>query len=95
MSHPPLRIYYTVFALLLALLAVTVGAAEVDLGWANFLLAATIASVKAVLILLFFMHLRYSPPLIWMVCGGSLFFLAIMFVITLSDYWTRGWLPGS
>jgi cytochrome c oxidase subunit 4 len=54
--------------------------------------AATIATTKAVLILLYFMHLRYSPPLVWLVSGGSLFFLAIMFVITLADYFSRDWL---
>ncbi len=61
-------------------------------GLLNFLLAVTIATTKAVLILLYFMHLRYSPPLIWLVSGGSLFFLAILFAITLSDYFSRDWL---
>jgi cytochrome c oxidase subunit 4 len=92
MSHPSVRIYYEIFGLLVLLLAVTVGAAELDLGRLNFLVAATIATTKAVLILLYFMHLRYSPPLVWMVSCGSLFFLAIMFVITLADYFSRGWL---
>jgi cytochrome c oxidase subunit 4 len=75
MSHPATKVYYIVFLLLLVLLAVTVGAAEVDLGRLNFPLAVTIATTKAALILLFFMHLRYSPPLVWLVSGGSLFFL--------------------
>ena len=92
MSHPSVQIYYLIFAALALLLALTVGAAEVDLGRLNFLVAVTIATTKAVLILLYFMHLRYSPPLVWLVSGGSLFFLAILFAITLSDYFSRGWL---
>jgi cytochrome c oxidase subunit 4 len=92
MSHPSPGIYYAIFAVLMVLLIVTVGAAEIDLGPLNFLVAVTIATTKAVLILLYFMHLRYSPPLVWTVSGGSLFFLAIMFAITLSDYFSRGWL---
>jgi cytochrome c oxidase subunit 4 len=94
MSHRSTNVYYVVFGLLLVLLAATVAAAEVDLDRLNFLLAVTIATTKAVLILLFFMHLRDSPSLIWLVSGGSLFFLAIMFGITFSDYISRGWLSG-
>lgn len=93
-SHPSVTTYYTVFALLLLLLAATVGIAELDLGRLNFLAAVTIATTKAILILLFFMHLRHSPSLIWLFCGSSLFFLAILFTITLSDYLSRGWLGG-
>jgi cytochrome c oxidase subunit 4 len=92
MAHASTRIYYVIFALLMILLAVTVAAAEVDLGRLNFLAAVMIATTKAVLILLFFMHLRDSTPLTWLISGGSLFFLAIMFAITLSDYLSRGWL---
>jgi cytochrome c oxidase subunit 4 len=92
MSHPSTRVYYIVFIALLVLLVVTVGAADINLGRWNFLLAVTIATTKAALILLYFMHLRYSPRLIWLLSGGSLFFLAILFVITLSDYFSRGWL---
>jgi cytochrome c oxidase subunit 4 len=77
---------------LLVLLVVTVAAAEINLGRWNFALAVAIATTKAALILLFFMHLRYSPRLIWLLSGGSLFFLAIMFAITLSDYFSRDWL---
>ena len=89
MSHASTRAYYIVFALLLVLLAVTVGVAEVDLGRINFLVAMSVATSKALLILLIFMHLRDSRPLVWLFCGASLFFLAIMFVITMSDYISR------
>jgi cytochrome c oxidase subunit 4 len=90
--HPSTRSYYVVFGVLLVLLAVTVGAAEIDLGQFNFPVAVAIATSKAVLIVLFFMHLRYSPALVWLFSGGSLFFLAIMFGQTIIDYISRGWL---
>jgi len=89
-AHPPARTYYVVFAALVVLLLATVGVANVDLGWLNFPLAAAIASLKALLILLYFMHVRYSTPLVWLVAGAGFFWLAILFSLTLSDYLTRG-----
>jgi cytochrome c oxidase subunit 4 len=89
-AHPTTGVYYTVFAALIVLLVVTVAVAEFDFGPFNFLAAATIASIKALLIILFFMHVRYSTPLIWVVAGAGFFWLAILFGLTLSDYWTRG-----
>jgi cytochrome c oxidase subunit 4 len=87
--HPTHRVYYTVFGALLALLVVTVVVAELNLGLVAFLVAVTVATVKAVLILLYFMHVRYSPPLTWLVAGAAFFWLAILFSLTLSDYYTR------
>ena len=87
--HPSHRVYYTVFAALLALLAITVIVAEFQLGLLAFLVAVTGATVKAVLILLYFMHVRYSPPLTWLVAGAAFFWLTILFSLTLSDYYTR------
>ena len=55
-------------------------------------LALGIAVVKAVLVLLFFMHLLHSTRLTWVVIGASLFWLGILMVLTLSDYLTRRWL---
>jgi cytochrome c oxidase subunit 4 len=92
-AHPSLRVYYLVFAALLALLVVTVVMAEVELGAFNFFVAAAIATLKAVLIMLFFMHVRYSLPLTWLVAGAGFFWLGILFVLTLSDYLTRGVIP--
>lgn len=89
MQHPTLKTYYVVFAALLVLLVATVFVAELDLGAWNFLAAASIATVKAVLIILFFMHVRYSQPLIWLVAGAGFFWLAIMFALTMADYLTR------
>jgi cytochrome c oxidase subunit IV len=87
--HPTHRVYYTVFGALLALLVVTAVVAEMKLGLLAFLVAVTVATVKAVLILLYFMHVRYSPPLTWLVAGAAFFWLAILFTLTLSDYYTR------
>lgn len=87
--HPTLGTYIAVFVALLVLLAVTVFAAEVELGRFNFLAAAAIATVKAVLIVLFFMHVKYSTPLTWLVSAAGFFVLAILFALTMSDYLTR------
>lgn len=91
--HPATRVYYAVFAALLVLLAATVGIAQIDLGAANFLAAALVATSKALLIMLFFMHVRYSPPLTWLVAFSGFAWLAILFAFTLADYFTRPQLP--
>jgi cytochrome c oxidase subunit 4 len=54
--------------------------------------ALTIAVLKATLVVLFFMHVKYSTRLTWAVVLGSIFWLGIMFVLTMSDYLTRAWL---
>ncbi len=59
----------------------------------NAVVALTIACLKATLVVLYFMHVRYSGRLIWLVIIAAIFWLAIMFAITFSDYWTRNWLP--
>jgi cytochrome c oxidase subunit 4 len=89
-AHPTVRTYFVVFAALVLLLVATVAVAEVDLGRLSFPLAAAIASLKALLILAYFMHVRYSPPLVWLIAGAGCFWLAILFGLTLSDYFTRG-----
>jgi len=67
---------------------------SIDLGPGNVAVALIIAVCKALLVALFFMHLRYSSKLLWVVTGGGLFWLGIMLALTLSDYLTRGWLAG-
>jgi cytochrome c oxidase subunit 4 len=76
---------------LLAFLGLTIAAAYVNLGPFNTVAAMSIALAKAVLILLFFMHLRDSKPIIWVFAGAGFFWLGIMFALALSDYLTRGW----
>lgn len=90
MAHPTVAVYYRVIVTLMALLAVTIAVAEFDLGPWNFPATVVIASIKSSLILLFFMHVRYSSSLIWLVVGSSFFWLVILFGLTLSDYLTRG-----
>src|SRR5438128_3832850 len=87
------RIYFVVFGALIALTLLTAGAAAAPFpGWLHTPVALAIAATKATLVLLFFMHLWYSPRLIWLVAFGSLFWLAIMLALTFADYLTRSWL---
>jgi cytochrome c oxidase subunit 4 len=88
------RVYVTIFLALLIGTGLTVLAAFQDFpGPLNAVVALTIAVVKATLVVLFFMHVRYSSRLIWLVIAAALFWLAIMFALTISDYSTRSWLP--
>ena len=91
MSHTvvSLKTYTVTFLLLMALLGSTVGVAYVDLGELNLAAAMTIAIGKAVLIILFFMHVRYGQKLTWVFAGAGFFWLAILLVLAMSDYATR------
>lgn len=86
------RTNFVIFAALMALLGATVGAAYIDLGRWNLPVAMAIATAKAVLILLYFMHVRFSHRLTWVFSGAAFLWLAIMLVLSLSDYTTRDWL---
>ena len=90
------RAYLLVFAALLALLLVTIGAAYLELGRLGLLVALAIASTKAVLIMLYFMHLRFSNRLTWVFAGAAFLWLGILLALSLTDYLSRGWLdvPG-
>ena len=88
----PVRSYLIVYAALMLLLGATAGLAFVDLGpWSS---AATlgIAGLKALLVLLYFMHLRHSSRLIWVVAGAGFYWLAILLGLTFTDLLTRPWL---
>ena len=87
----PKSTYYAIFGALMILTGVTVGAAFVNLGSFNFPVAIAIAITKATLVILFFMHVKYSSRLTKMVVGMSFFFLFILFGLTLTDYLSRGW----
>ena len=93
MAHSGVRLYVAVFAALLVLTALTVAVSYIDLGPASVVVALVIAFTKALLVLLFFMHLRGSPGLTWLVALGGFFWLSILIVLTMSDVLTRGWLP--
>jgi len=90
--HSGIRQYVIIWGILMVLLAVTVAVNEVDLGQWNFFIAFSIAMVKAVLIVLFFMHIRTSPGLTRVVACAGFFWLAIMLVLTFADYMTRTWM---
>ena len=75
------------------LLALTVGVAYIHLGWFNPFAAIAIAGIKAGIIILYFMHVRWSPRLLWVFVGAGFFWLGIMFVLSMSDYVTRAYLP--
>ena len=87
----PKTTYYAIFGSLMVLTAVTVVVAFVNLGALNFPVALGIAILKATLVILFFMHVKYSSRLTKLICGTAFFFLVILFGLTLSDYMSRGW----
>jgi cytochrome c oxidase subunit 4 len=87
----PTRVYYSIFGILMLCTLVTVLVAYVDLGPFNIVAALTIAVFKATLVVLYFMHVKYSTRLTWAVVAGSVFWLGILLVLTMSDYLTRAW----
>ena len=87
----PTRVYYLIFGTLMLCTYLTVQAAFLDLGPFNTIVAMAIAVLKATLVILFFMHVKYSSRLTWAVVIGALFFLGILFALTMNDYLTRGW----
>jgi cytochrome c oxidase subunit 4 len=91
MSHvSPKSTYYGIFGALMALTAITVAVAFVDIGILNFPVALAIAVTKATLVILFFMHVKYSSKLTKMFVGMAFFFLVVLFTLTLTDYLSRG-----
>jgi cytochrome c oxidase subunit 4 len=92
----PVRIYVTIFLVLLVGTGLTVLAALQDFPWQlNTIVAMTIAITKATFVVLYFMHVRYSARLVWVIVASALFWLVIMFALTFSDYWTRSWIPSA
>ena len=86
----PKSMYFTIFGALMALTFLTVAVAKVDLGRANVIVALAIAGVKASLVVLWFMHVKHNTPLIKLTVGVGFLWLVFMFVITFSDYVSRG-----
>jgi cytochrome c oxidase subunit 4 len=86
----PLQYCY-VFGTLLVFTAITVGAAYVDLGWANPVIALGIASFKAVVVILFFMHAAYQSRLIKITIAAGFFMFLVLITMTLTDYMSRAW----
>ena len=90
----PPGMYYKVFAALFVGTILTVLAAKVDLGLLNNVVMLLIACTKATLVILFFMHVRWSSRLTWIVAASGFFWLVLLFTI-LGDYISRGWVPGT
>jgi cytochrome c oxidase subunit IV len=91
----PKTMYYGVFGALIVGTALTVLVAFFDLGVFNNVLMLSIACAKALLVILFFMHVRWSSRLTWLVVASGFFWLIILFGITMTDYLTRGMVPGT
>src|SRR6187399_1120618 len=87
----PVRTYYLIFLTLMVCTAITIAVAFVDLGRLNAVVAMAIAVLKATLVVLFFMHVKYSTKLTWAVVIGSVFWLGILLALTMGDYLTRPW----
>ena len=85
------RPYFAIFDLLMVCTYLTWQVAFFDLGVFNTVVALGIAAFKAVLVILFFMHVRHGARITWVVIVGAMFWLALMLTITMSDYLTRGW----
>jgi cytochrome c oxidase subunit 4 len=95
MNHEitPAKTYYLVFVTLLILTFTTARVAYIDLGPFNVYVAMTIAIIKALLVVLFFMHVKQSSHVVKVFVAAGFFWLAIMLSLTLADYLTRGWVP--
>ena len=88
----PLSLYWGVFFALVIGTIVTVWSATIDLGALNVIVALVIASVKALLVVLYFMHVKYASKPTWLFVASGFFWLIIMLVITMNDYSSRGWM---
>jgi cytochrome c oxidase subunit 4 len=92
---PPLKLYFVVFGILMIGTALTVAVAFFDLGPLNNVVMLTVAIVKAMFVVLYFMHVRWGSRLTWVIAGSGFLWLLIMFSFTLMDYMSRGWLQGT
>jgi cytochrome c oxidase subunit IV len=91
----PKGMYYAVFLALIVGTILTVVVARYDLGPFNNIVMLTIACTKALLVVLFFMHVRWSSRLTWVVASSGFVWLLIMFGLTMADYVSRGWVTGT
>ncbi len=87
----PLKIYVAIFVALMVLTGVTVAVAYLDLGVFNTVVALSIAVFKGLLVVLYFMHVRYSSKLTWVFVAAGFFWFLILVAFTFADYDTRAW----
>ena len=86
----PLNLYLAVGSALLVLTVITVAVAQMDFGQMNLLIAMGIAVIKATLVAMFFMHLKYDNKIYMLVFSGSLLFLGVFIIFTMFDTLRRG-----
>ena len=91
----PKSLYYLIFLALMIGTGLTVLVAKFDLGPLNNIVMLSVACAKALLVILFFMHVRWSSRLTWVIAGSGFFWLLILFSITMADYMSRGWVQGT
>ena len=91
----PISLYLTIFGALMIGTILTVVVAKFDLGPLNNIVMLTVACAKALLVVLFFMHVRWGSRLTWVVAASGFFWLLILFGLTMSDYMSRGWIAGT
>ena len=89
----PFRTYVLVFVALLLLVVLTTGAAFINLGPFNTVVALGIAFLKMMLVLLFFMHLLHSDKLTHVTAVAAAFWLLLLMGLVFADYSSRGWIP--
>lgn len=89
----PVRLYAAVFAVLIALALTTTGVAYLDLGSFGIAVALTIAITKMVLVILYFMHVRWSSRMTWVFVSAGFVWLIIMIGLSFTDYISRYWEP--
>ena len=94
-QHPvtPVRTYVAVWATLTVMTFVTYFVAQIDLGPLNTLVALAIAFFKMSLVIFFFMEVRHETGLTKLFVFAGFFWMLILFVMTLGDYFSRDWLP--
>ncbi len=92
---PSLQVYFRVFSALMVFTLATVWVAFKDLGAMNNVVMLGIAVTKATLVVLYFMHVRYGPRLVWVLAASGFAWLAILLGFTMSDYLTRFPILGS
>ncbi len=95
----PVSLYIKVWFVLMILLLATVLAVEVHLEevlfpGANVTLAMLIALVKAMVVVLWFMHMKEASKLVWVFAGASFVWFGLMVLLTYQDYGSRGWVEG-
>lgn len=85
------KVYISILILLLVMTAVTTGAAFINMGVFSPVVALAIACFKAVMVILFFMHIRYSSKVMMLTVSAGFFTFLVLITMTLSDYFSRSW----